>query len=90
MSRPALETASDLLGSAADHAASDDDAERLSDLADRVASFASGDRGPDHGQLARIENALSELSESTSDESLGAIEDAHDHLKEYRSGVDGV
>lgn len=90
MTRTELATASDLLKRAANEASDADDAERLEGLADKVDAYATADRGPDHGQLARIENALSELGETTTDDALAAVEDAHEHLKEYRSGVEGV
>lgn len=90
MTREELERASELLASAAESTDNDDYAERLGDLSDRVASFATADRGPDHGQLARVENALNELSESTGGDTVEAINDAHHEIKEYRSGVEGV
>jgi hypothetical protein len=90
MSRPQLETASDHLESAADAAADADHADRLADLAEKVASQATADRGPDHGTLARFENALNDLEASASGEAEAAIADAHAALKEYRSGVEGV
>ena len=90
MTREELATASDLLESAAESTGNEDYAERLTGLADQLGALAEADRGPDHGRLARIENALSDLSESTSGDTVETINDAHHQVKEYRSGVDGV
>jgi hypothetical protein len=90
MTRDELATASDLLESAADSTDDADDAERLSSLSDQLANLADADRGPDHGRLARIENALNDLEGSADDDAAETIADAHDHVTEYRSGVEGV
>ena len=90
MTREELATASDLLGSAAESTDNDDDADRLESLSDQLADLAEAERGPDHGRLARIENALNDLSESTSGDTVETIDDAHDQVTEYRSGVEGV
>ena len=90
MTREELATASDLLGSAAESTGNEDYAERLESLSDQLGDLAEAERGPDHGRLARIENALNDLSESTSGDTVETINDAHHHVKEYRSGVEGV
>jgi hypothetical protein len=90
MTREELATASDLLGSAAESTDNDDSAERLESLSEQLDDLAEADRGPDHGRLARIENALNDLSESTGGDTAETINDAHHHVTEYRSGVEGV
>lgn len=90
MTRDELARASDLLESAAESTDDEDAAERLRGLADTVDGFATADRGPDHGQLARVQNALHDLSDATSGDTVETIDDAHEHVKEYRSGVEGV
>jgi hypothetical protein len=67
-----------------------DDSERLSDLVDRLDRLSEADEGPDYGRLARIGNALHELEGTTGEETAIVIENAHEHVKEYRSGVPGV
>ncbi|QGA81630.1 hypothetical protein [Halomicrobium sp. LC1Hm] len=90
MTRDALATASDRLASAAQSADSDDDGQRLSELADQLDRLSTADEGPDHGRLARIQNALHDLEDSTEGDATDAIAEAHEHVKEYRSGVEGV
>lgn len=63
--------------------------DRLRDQADQLAALARGDRGPDHGRLARHERALSGIAED--DPGVGeAVEDALDHVRAYRETVEGV
>lgn len=88
MTREALATASELLADAAQSA--DDDSERLSDLADQLDALSTADEGPDHGRLARIQNALHDLEDSVGDDAAATIAEAHEHVREYRSGVEGV
>jgi len=87
MTREELATASDLLASAAQDA-TDDDGERLSELSDQLDHLSTADEGPDHGRLARIQNALHDLEDGVEDPD--DIVEAHEHVKEYRSGVEGV
>lgn len=89
MTREALATAGELLADAA-ASADDDDSERLSDLADQLDGLSTADEGPDHGRLARIQNALHDLEDSVGDDAAATIAEAHEHVKEYRSGVEGV
>ena len=89
MTREALATASDLLASAA-QSTEGDDGDRLSELADQLDHLSTADEGPDHGRLARIQNALHDLEESADDDAAETIAEAHEHVKEYRSGVEGV
>jgi len=90
MTRENLATASDRLESAADAATDEDAAERLRDLADQLDSLAERERGPDHGRLARIENALGDLQETVGDEAAAEIEAAHDSVIAFRETVEGV
>lgn len=89
MTREELGTAAEHLRTATE-AADGDAAERLSDIAEKLDSMATVDRGPDHGSLARIQNALTELSDDVPDAAVDAIADAKDAVSEYRSTVEGV
>jgi len=90
MTREALATASELLADAAQSADNDDDSDRLSELADQIDRLSTADEGPDHGRLARIQNALHDLEDSAGEDAATTIAEAHEHVKEYRSGVEGV
>lgn len=90
MTRDELATASQRLEAAAQSTDDGDDADRLSELAEKVDSFSTADRGPDHGQLARVGIALGELADSSEGETLEDVEQAHELVKEYRAGVEGV
>jgi hypothetical protein len=90
MTREHLATASDRLETAADASDDEEAAERLRDLADQLDSLAERERGPDHGRLARIENALGDLQESASDEAAADIEAGHDAVIAFRETVEGV
>jgi len=90
MTREHLATASDRLESAADASDDEDAAERLRDLAGQLDSLAERERGPDHGRLARIENALGDLQESANEDAAAEIEAAHDAVIAFRETVEGV
>ena len=90
MTRDELATASELLADAAQSADNDDDSDRLSELADQIDRLSTADEGPDHGRLARIQNALHDLEDSAGEDAATTIAEAHEHVKEYRSGVEGV
>lgn len=90
MTRDALATAGELLADAAETTEDDDDSQRLSDLADQLDRLSTADEGPDHGRLARIQNALHDLESSAGEDAAATIAEAHEHVKEYRSGVEGV
>lgn len=89
MTREHLVTASDLLETAAE-SADGDAATRLNDLAGQLDRLATAERGPDHGRLARIENALDELREASGPIVTDAIDSAHEHVVAYRETVEGV
>jgi hypothetical protein len=55
-----------------------------------MAELAAADRGPDHGTLARHENALHELIDATEGDVQANVEAALDSVQEYREGVEGV
>lgn len=90
MPREDLATASTALQQAAIAVSDDDLAERLYDQSQQFAGHATGDRGPDHGRLARHENALQELAAETSGEAREQIERALELARSYREGVEGV
>jgi len=87
MTRANLADASDTLASAVDETSDDDAAERLTSLADQLDSLATRDRDPDHGRLARIENALNDLEDSDVTEQ---VQSAHESVLAFRETVDGV
>lgn len=89
MSKEQLRTAASHLDRASD-AASGDASDRLTDLAGQLETLADRDRGPDHGRLARVQNALSELRGDAGEEITGAIDDAKAAIREYRETVEGV
>lgn len=90
MTRDELKRASEHLESAAKKSNDDGRIERLETIAGQLADLADAEHGPDHGRLARFENALLEIKEDASDEVVDEVTAAHEELKEYRSGVEGV
>ena len=90
MSREQLRSASEHLAAAADRSTDADRTERLETIAGQLASLADADHGPDHGRMARWENALLEITEDADDEVVDEVTAAHEAIKEYRSGVEGV
>lgn len=90
MPREELRTASDALRRAAEAAGDPDHQRRLYDLSDDLADLATADRGPDHGRLARLTNAI----ESVRDDAGGAVDDpiaeAREAIDAYRETVEGV
>ena len=85
-----LQRASELLRDAAESVEDPDVEERIYEQSRQLAEQAAADRGPDHGRLARHQNALHEIIEQSNDEAAGSVEGALDRVKEYRSGVEGV
>ena len=90
MSRDQLHSASDHLADAADRVNDDAAAERLRDLAAQLDSLAESNRGPDHGRMARIQNALADLQEDVAGDVATTIEAANDDVAAYRETVEGV
>lgn len=89
MTREELATASDLLESAADNA-SGDVQERLTDIAGQLDRLSTAERGPDHGRMARWQNALGEVTDDVDSETAETIEQALEEIVAYRETVDGV
>jgi len=81
-----LRAASEALRRAAE-SMEDPHAERAREQADSLAALADRERGPDHGRLARHENALTELREATGSE---AVVEALEGVRRYREDVPGV
>ena len=90
MTRANLASASDRLEAAADRTDDEDAAERLRDLAGQLDTLAERERGPDHGRLARIENALGDLQEQAGEDAAAEIEAGHDAVIAFRETVEGV
>jgi len=90
VTREELAAASNALQQAA-IAVDDEDLEaRIYDQSQQFAKLATAERGPDHGRLARHENALHELADLTSGEAREQIEAALEHAQTYREGVEGI
>ncbi len=64
--------------------------ERLESQAETLHSLAEADHGPDHGRLARIMHALTELKGDVDDETAEHIQSAYDHVEAHRGTVSGV
>jgi hypothetical protein len=90
MSNDSLHEASTHLEAASATASDDEVADRLAGLSDQLERLAARERGPDHGRLARIENALGEVSEVADAETDAEIDRAHESIVAYRETVDGV
>ncbi|MFB6165818.1 MAG: hypothetical protein ABEJ31_11725 [Haloarculaceae archaeon] len=90
MTRQQLQDAAEHLERASEHSADADDAERLAELAEQLATLADRDRSPDHGRLARIQSALSDLLADAHDEAAAAIQDADDAIDGFRETLEGV
>jgi len=90
MTREQLQSASQHLESAADGTADDDAADRLADLAADLADLAEAEHGPDHGRMARLQTALSEVQSTVADDVAGTIQAARDDISSYRETVEGV
>jgi hypothetical protein len=90
MTRTELATASDELEAAADATTDEESADRLTDLAGQLDTLAERDRAPDHGRLARIENALGEVRENVSGTTLDHIDAAEEHIVAFRETIEGV
>mgnify|MGYP000226880779 CR=1 FL=1 len=90
MAREELQDASAALREAAEATDDPDVEERVYDHSRQLAELATADRGPDHGRLARIENAFNEMLAATEGEANARLADALASVKSYREGVDGV
>ena len=89
MVREQLQTAAQHLRTAIE-SADDDASERLTELAEKLDSLATGDRGPDHGSMARMQNTLNDVKDDVDADAVAAIDDAKESISDYRSTVEGV
>ena len=89
MSREHLREASDLLADAADRT-SGEPAERLDAFADRLDRMVEAERDPDHGRLATVLLKLDEIAEDVDEDVAATIEEAREHVTEFRRTVEGV
>lgn len=64
--------------------------ERLEGLAEQLRDLADSGRTPDHGRLARMLNALSEVESSEDGSAADAVARAREHITTYREGVEGI
>lgn len=85
-----LDAASGLLTEAANGASSEEAADRLERLSERVGNMAAGELDPDHGSLARMQTALDEVQTAASDDIAATIEEARDEIRSYRETIEGV
>ncbi|PSP83368.1 hypothetical protein BRC83_07150 [Halobacteriales archaeon QS_1_68_17] len=90
MVREQLQDAADSVRAASDAAADPETSERLSGLADQLETLATADRSPDHGRLARIQNAFDEVESSVNEETVEHIEQARFHVSAFRETIEGV
>jgi len=90
MVREKLRTAADHLTEASDAAGDEAAGERLTDLAEQLDRLATADRGPDHGRMARIQNALADLEGDVATDATESIAAARDAISAYRETVEGV
>jgi len=90
MVREKLQEAATRLETASDGAGTDAASDRLADLAGQLDDLATADRGPDHGRMARIQNALSDLKDDVAAEVVDEIDAAKDAISAYRETVEGV
>lgn len=90
MTRQEIARAGELLQQAGAETAATAERDRLTDLASQLDGLATGDRGPDHGRIARIQAALDEIQPAVEDEPAVTIENARDELISYRETLDGV
>lgn len=90
MTREELQAASESLREAA--AAVDDPAveERIYDQSREMAQLATADRGPDQGRLDRHTNVLRDIVDDTDGDAREGVENALEHVTEYRETVGGV
>jgi len=88
MTRTELATASERLQTAAERA--ETNADRLADLATQLARLAEADRGPDHGQLARIQTTLNDIASDADEAVTSLIANARGDISKYRETVEGV
>ncbi|MFC4551351.1 MULTISPECIES: DUF7553 family protein [Halorussus] len=93
-SRAELRQAADRLDDVRERASDDEAAERLDSLSGQLRKMADGDRGPDHGRLARIQHTIDDIEDDLADSDPDAAGDdldaALEHVVSYRETVQGV
>jgi hypothetical protein len=89
VTREHLSRASDLLADAA-RTTTGEPAERLDAFADRLDRMAEADRDPDHGRLATVLLKLDEIADEVDEDVAATIQDAREHVTEFRKTVGGV
>lgn len=85
-----LAEAASSLESAAAHVDDGEAIDRLEDFAGQLHDLAASGQTPDHGRLARILHALSEIDDGADGEASDAIARAREQITSYREGVEGV
>jgi len=89
MSREHLEQASALVADAAGRTGGEA-ADRLHGFADRLARMAEAERDPDHGRLATVLLKLDEIAGEVDADVAATIQEAREHVTEFRKTVEGV
>lgn len=89
MNREHLQQASDLIADAADRT-SGEAAERLTGFAERLDRMAEAERDPDHGRLATVLLKLEEIAGEVDEDVAATIQEAREHVTEFRKTVQGV
>ncbi|WP_254521964.1 DUF7553 family protein [Natrinema caseinilyticum] len=90
MTRDELENAAESIERAADEASDETATDRLRNQSEQFAAYATADRGPDHGQLARHEHILNEIADEESGDVASNLEDALESISAFRETVEGV
>lgn len=85
-----LAEAASSLESAAAHVGDPEATDRLETFSDQLHDLAASGQTPDHGRLARILHALSEIADDADGEAADAIARAREQITTYREGVEGV
>jgi hypothetical protein len=89
MSRDHLRTASELLADAASRT-DGEPAARLSGFVSRLERMAEASRTPDHGKLATVLLKLDEIADDVDADVAATIQEAREHVTEFRKTVQGV
>jgi hypothetical protein len=90
MVREELKAASGALREAAELTDDETVEERVYNQSLELAELATADRGPDHGRLDRHRNILLDIRDGADSEVAVLVDEAMDHLRSYREGVEGV
>lgn len=90
MVREELKAASESLREAAELTGDETLEERVYNQSLEIAELATADRGPDHGRLDRHRNILLDIRDDAETEVAELVEEAMEHVRSYREGVEGV